>query len=150
VINLLSALLTPLIAITTTFIAVQQWRLERYKWRLAIYEKRFETYRAVVEFISLMCTAGDCSEKERVNFLQHASRNYFLFEPDIQGYIEELYKQSAEKSHLDQTILNSRAESQDAYRAQLAQKAANISRWFVGQFDVAKERFGEYLEIHQR
>ena len=147
VIELLAALLTPVIALTTAYIAVQQWRLERYKWRLAVYDKRFETYRAVVEFIG---TAGNCTKEERIKFLQAASRNYFLFEPEIQTYIDEIYKQSVEKSHLEKTILNTLGESQDAYRGQLAQKAADIDRWFVAQFDVAKRRFGDYLEMHER
>jgi len=149
-IALLSALLTPVIALTTTYIAVQQWRLEREKWRLAVYDKRFETYRAVVEFISLIRAAGDCTEEERIKFLQTASRNYFLFEADIQSYIEEIYKQSVEKSYLEKMILNAPGDSLAAYRGQLAQKAADISRWFGAQFDIAKTRFGAYLKIHQR
>lgn len=148
-IELLSALLTPVIAVTTTYIAVQQWRLEREKWRLAVYDKRFETYRTVVEFISLMCSAGDCTEEERIKFLQTGSRNYFLFEPDIQTYIDEIYKQSVKKSYLEKTLLTT-GDSQAAYRGQLAQQAADISRWFSAQFDITKQQFGAYLKIHRR
>jgi hypothetical protein len=146
----LSALLTPIIALITTYIAIQQWRLERHRWRLDLYDKRFETYRAVVEFISLMCTAGDCSNEERIKFLQTASRNYFLFEPDIQDYITEMYKQSLEKGNFERAILNSPGETQDGYRGMLANKAMEVHKWFASQFDEARERFGAYLELHKR
>jgi len=45
---------------------------------------------------------------------------------------------------------NARGEFQDAYRGALAKQSGDISRWFQAQFGVAKERFGRYLEIHQR
>jgi hypothetical protein len=150
VIQLLSALLTPLIAVITTLIAIQQWRLARLRWRLDLYDKRFETYRAVAEFISHICINGDCTKQERVNFLRSASRNCFLFGPDVQQLIDEIYRQSVERSHLEQAIQDARGQSQEAHRGQLAQKVSEIDRWFLAQLDVVKKCFGLYLEIHQR
>jgi hypothetical protein len=150
VIQFLSAFLTPLVAIVTTYIAVQQWRLARRRWRLDLYDKRFETYQAVMTFIGNMCLYGTCTDEERLTFYRRAARNRFLFDPDIQKYIDELNTKALEKAHLEQSIQNEMADPSGGVRGVLAKQSGEISHWFVGQFDVAINRFGEYLEIRVR
>lgn len=140
-------MLTPAIAITTAMIAVWQWRLERQKWKLALYDKRFETFRAVTEFLSLLCIKCPCEHKDEIEFLQKASRNRFLFHSDIQEYIELIYKKSVERNHLEKTIENSRGEKMTDYRGTLAAQSAEISHWFSDQFNAAEAKFAKYIAI---
>lgn len=119
-------------------IAVWQWRLEKQKWRLSLYDKRFETYRAVMEFVSLMAHQARCDHSDEIAFLQEASRNRFLFDPDVQDYVELIYKQSVEKNSLEQMLANSRGESATERREMLAEKSKELSEWFAEQFKVAE------------
>lgn len=50
-IQLLSALLTPVIAVVTTYIAIQQYRTSRLKFKLELFEKRYAIYQGVKKFI---------------------------------------------------------------------------------------------------
>jgi len=50
-IQLLSALLTPVIALVTTYIAIQQYRTSRLKFKLELFEKRYDIYQGVKKFI---------------------------------------------------------------------------------------------------
>lgn len=149
-IEILSALLTPIIAVTTTLIAIFQWRLERQRWRLSLYEKRFETFRAVSEFISFLCMHGPCEHKDEIEFLQKASRNRFLFGPEIMEYIDEIYKKSVERNYLEETIYNSRGDALTDYRGVLATRSGELSKWFSDQLQAVDEKFKEYLLITSR
>ncbi len=135
---------------TTTLVAVFQWRLEKQKWRLSLYDKRFETYRAVMEFVSLMVHQAKCTHADEIAFLQKASQNRFLFEADIQAYIELIYKQSVEKNHLQQALANSRGDSRLDHRKTLAEQSHALSLWFGDQFKVAEAKFGRYISITER
>jgi len=50
-IQLLSALLTPVIALVITYIIIQQYRTNRLKFRLEMFEKRYAIYQGVKNFI---------------------------------------------------------------------------------------------------
>ena len=141
-VDVLSSLLTPVIAVTTTWIAIIQYRLEKQRWRLDLYEKRFETYRAVGEFLSLLYTKGRCEHADEIAYLQRASCNRFLFDRDIQDYIEEIYEKSVKRNHI-------RAEI-DAGASNLALEAAELSKWFGKQFTVAESKFSKYISITKR
>ena len=47
--TLLSALLTPAVAVFGIFIAYRQWRLAQEKLKLDLFDKRFEVYEAARE-----------------------------------------------------------------------------------------------------
>lgn len=144
--DLLSSLLTPIIAVTTTMIAIVQFRLEKQKWRLALYDKRFETYRAVTEFLSLLCTQGRCEHADEIAYLQRASQNRFLFDQDIQEYIEEIYSQSVKRNHIQKEVDGAHSEM----AGHLALQAAELSIWFGKQFKVAESKFAKYIAITER
>lgn len=146
-IDILGALLTPMLAIVAAMIAIFQWRLERQKWRLSLYDKRFETYRAITEFVSFICISGHCSHDVEILFLQKAGRNEFLFGPEIKEYINEIYSKSLKKNQLHDAILTHRSESSDGMRGILAEQEGEIADWFAEQFNVVREKFAPYIAI---
>lgn len=50
--DVLSALLTPLIAAIAVYIAYRQFRVERLRLQHELYERRLKVYRAVQSFLS--------------------------------------------------------------------------------------------------
>ncbi len=147
IIQLSSALLTPLLAIVATYIAVQQWKLERQKWRLELYEQRFETYRAIVEFLSLISQEGNCDIPEAIIFLKRASRNKFLFDAGVQKYIESLYKRAIDLRTISKELKCSGSQDEQKF---LAEKELEQFRWFTSQFDIVDQKFGDYLRITKK
>lgn len=150
IIQTLSALLTPLIAISTAYVAYQQWKLARRKWRLDLYDKRFETYRVVTAFISLICRQGKWTDDEWWEFIRAANRNEFLFGAEVRGLIEQLRVKALRKTELEATIQTMLNEPNPDGRKRLAEEARETADWFGKQFDVAKALFGEYLSITER
>jgi len=54
IINLLPAILTPIITIVTVYLAVQQYRANKLKARHDLYEKCVEVYSSTLDFLTLM------------------------------------------------------------------------------------------------
>ena len=51
-VQIMQALLTPLIAIIATYIAYQQWNTNKLKLKLDRYERRLRVYQKIVELVS--------------------------------------------------------------------------------------------------
>ena len=60
--ELLSALLTPVIAVVATMIAIFQYRTERQRWRLDMFDKRYPIYLATMSYISAVVQKGDMTD----------------------------------------------------------------------------------------
>jgi hypothetical protein len=149
-IEILKSLLTPIIGITTVCILILQYKTARQKLKLDLYNKRFETYLTVKKFIALMCIESKCDESKRVAFFGQASQDSFLFEDNIQKYIELLAEKAAKKNQLDKQIQSLIGSNNQCGRESAAKNAEKIDIWFGDQFEKAKELFGEYLKITER
>jgi len=63
-VSVLSALLTPLIAIITTYIAYQQWQGNKLKLKMERYERRLRVYQEMVKMLK-QCANGEIREFSR-------------------------------------------------------------------------------------
>lgn len=99
--EILSALLTPLIAIITTYIAVQQYRTGRAKFRHELYDRRMAVYKAASKYLTLVAVNYDdgTGEGEKANEEKKAFREFdianaesaFLFDDKVVRYLNDIY-----------------------------------------------------------
>ena len=82
-VDLLAALLTPVIAIVTTYIAIQQYRANQMKLRHDLYDRRLQLYNAVAEFWSHVMREGTADRAQLTTLLQKTRESYFLFGKEI-------------------------------------------------------------------
>jgi hypothetical protein len=92
-VDILSALLTPTIALVTTYIAVQQYRRERAKFRHDLYDRRMTVYKATSAYLSTVTNYSrkDNAEEELRMFREFnraCAESYFLFNKEVVRYLE--------------------------------------------------------------
>jgi len=110
-INTLTALLTPTIALAVAWVSFQQWRTARAKLNLDLFDKRYAVYRGATEAIGEITRHGGCKNNASFKLMMNAwSESQFLFGPEVQHFLDEMLDviiaiQSAEHviedSHLD-------------------------------------------------
>jgi hypothetical protein len=138
--DVLTGLLTPCIAVVTIYIACQQHKIEKNKFKLALYEKRYAFYLTVMEYISQIVQAGDASNEEIMQFLRN-TKETFLFNDEIKKLCEQVYHQSNELHYLEKSI-NTTGDNQ-----KLVEKRGAIFDWFVKQLASAPKVFERYLRV---
>src|SRR3972149_6415938 len=96
ILEILSALLTPIIAVIGVIILIYQYRLEKFKWRLALYDRRYEVYLAITQHLSNIMAIHNVSNEELFNFLRKTRDKEFLFGKEIHEFIDQIYLKSVD------------------------------------------------------
>lgn len=143
-VEVLSALLTPAIALIALFIAYQQYRVNQFRLRHELYERRLRVYKAVQSFLSDIVREGGTDYPRCAEFYREASEAVFLFEPSVQEYIEEIYSKA-----IDLVAAKERLYPPDGSpglpvgdeRTQVSQAKADLLKWLVKQLSASKELF---------
>jgi hypothetical protein len=90
-IDLFSALLTPLIAILAVYIAWQQYRIQHKTFNGQMYERRHTVFKAFMSFFSEIMRDGRITYPRLAQFYAEASDADFLFRKSIADKREELH-----------------------------------------------------------
>ena len=90
--DLLTASLTPLIALVALYIAYQQWQTNRRRLEINLYARRLRIYQAVAKYISTVLTGLHPKLEVLFEFRQSTAEADFLFGPDIRDYLDDLFK----------------------------------------------------------
>lgn len=135
-------LLTPLIAGITVYIAWQQWQLNRQKYDFDTYDRKLRIYQRVVEMLRLIMKDPRPEIQDILNFGADTAEADFLFPDEISKYINEIYTHAA-KLHAARAQIRIDSPS---FRDEVTQE----EEWFLGQYDVAKEKFKKYLDLSGR
>jgi hypothetical protein len=142
-VDILSALLTPLIAMVTTYIAIQQYRNNRLKLRHDLYDRRLAVLKATNRFIMAASRSRGFTWDVLGEFGLSKAEAYFLFDQNIYGYLEGVYKRGLEILSLEYQRKQSVPEDEQGLIYQLR----DHQRWFSDQLDTLNERFAKYLSL---
>ncbi|MGE3968512.1 MAG: hypothetical protein AB7F08_09750 [Dongiaceae bacterium] len=91
-IDVLSALLTPTIALLGSYIAWQQWRLSRRRLTLDLFEKRYAVYSATRDLIGTVVAHGRVTDREAYEFLLKTSDSEFVCGAQVAEYLKRLFE----------------------------------------------------------
>jgi len=145
VVEVLSALLTPTIAIVATYIAYQQHRTNKIKVRADLYDRRMQVFNAVTDLLGHIEGAAAVDLDQLRVFLQKTRESYFLFGDEIPEYLNELYKAGVDLRHQTKKLFSDLPVGQE--RDRLADENGALVKWFFDQFEVAPKKFGKYLRL---
>jgi hypothetical protein len=137
--QIFQGLLTPVIAGITVYIAYQQWKVNKRKYDLDTYDRKLRIYQRVIEMLRLIMKDPRPEIQDILNFGADTAEADFLFPDEIAKYINEIYTHAA-KLHA------ARAQIQIASPS-FRDEASQEEEWFLGQYNVAKERFKKYLDV---
>src|SRR2546423_6552748 len=145
-IQLLSALLTPVIAVVTTYIAVQQYRTNRLKFKLELFEKRYAIYQGVKNFILSAVREANLSNDDFFKLNEETQDAFFLFDERVDKYIDELRSKGARLRYLNERLSDQRLPIGEE-RSKLAEEDAELNTWFGNQLLESKQVLKKYLRV---
>jgi len=143
--KLSQTVLTPIIAILAAWIAFQQHKTNRYKLRLDLYDKRFNVFHKLISFVSSAVQQGNVTDEQLNEFLRSTAYANFLFDKDIETYIDEMYHKGVDLHYMEKSIKELSGNKQK----EILDKREIVFNWFVKQFTESRKKFGRYLNFHR-
>lgn len=142
-IDVLSALLTPTIAILGSFIAWQQWRINRLRLKHELFDRRYQQFEATRDFLGTIMTRGHVHREEELKWIQATRGSRFLFDRRMATYFEEVFKKSTDLQALTAVFegLGGDESSRNFDRQQA------IKGWFMEELRNLERRFSPYLQL---
>lgn len=89
IIDALSALLTPTIAIFGAILTRRQWKTSQNKLKMDLFEKRYSIYKATNEFIVSIMSSGQVDDALLFKFRAATKEAKWLLNNDIATYLDE-------------------------------------------------------------
>ena len=148
IIDVFSALLTPVIAGVAVYIAWQQWKTNRQRLNLDRYDRRLHIYEEVIRILSLISRDAGASFDDLVKFRISVSEADFLFGPEIRKYINEIYRRGLNLARCNEEYKDRDQVRPENYDHKKVVEEMHIElRWLIEQFEPARDKFKKYLDI---
>jgi hypothetical protein len=143
-VTILSALLTPTIAIAGTVIATLQWRTAEKKRKQDLFDRRFAVFESARNLLQETQLQGAPSSEALRSFAIGTSGAEFLFDNKIGGYIKEIGSRAVQVRRGE-----ARAErmSDGDQRNRVIDDAANDTEWLLRQANVLEAKVKPFLQL---
>ena len=172
-IEILSGLLTPMIAIIAAYIAFQQYRsnkkqgklkleldtvnsqleknrvkLEEYKLRLGLYNKRYQIFDKTKKLLHKINQDAKIDLIDLRDFIFDTNESKFLFDNDISSFLVELKENANKLTHLTDDLknINHYQEGQVEKESKVERDSELIS-WFTYEYENIELKFDKYLNF---
>ena len=139
-VDILSALLTPTIAIVAVVIGFLQWHLHRAKLRYELFDKRYAVFDEIKTFLKLNIQNPCLSDTQCLEFLHETKGAGFLFSEDTEQLANELYKKAIDLQTFE-------AEAKAGNTAEHAKERNESKKWFLQQLRTIDSQFRSFLSL---
>ena len=138
--------MTYLIGLIALYIAYQQWKTNDLKQKWRLFDRRLQVYVEVDKFITTMINQPEMDLQYYLRFRSSVSEADFIFEEEIQSYIDEIYKRGLDlRKNLLQNSGQERPKDYD--NVNVTNNIQEETIWFSEQLKPAKEKFNTYLNV---
>ncbi|WP_276681052.1 hypothetical protein [Thalassolituus oleivorans] len=144
-VDILSALLAPIIAVIAVGIAVLQWKINRNRLKHELFDRRYEQYEAVRKFLASIMTSGQSKIEAQQEYLICTSGIEFTYSKELSEYLNENIWRPSIDLECTQAELNSLASSEE--RSHLARKAAELKKKLFKEMEDIDDVFRPYLHL---
>lgn len=138
VVPTLAAMLTPAIALLAAYIAWQQYKTNKNQFRLNLFERRSKVFDSTGKLIAVVLRTSRVAQADLEEFLWETKESEFLFGSDISAYLHELYGKAVDVHALENAV----------DQPQQIQRKDTL-KWFSGQGEEIKKKFGKYLGFQE-
>jgi hypothetical protein len=129
-------------------IANQQVELASIRLQHDLFDRRFAIFEATQKLLIEVLETSNVSDEGYSAFVQETRKSVFLFGKELSDYLGEM-RGNAVELHL--TVLKLTGETPlGEERNTLAASRAELSTWFVDQFDVLIDKFKSTLALDRR
>lgn len=147
IVEILSALLTPTIAVIAVYIAYHQFKVNKHRARIDLYEKRYNLYEQVLRLIQRMIDKDASPDEIIFEFRKDTSGAYFLFGDEIGGYLTTLCDNAIEVQLIEEQLSKLKLTKEQI--ADKKNQKKNLKRWFFTQFKESRKYFYKYLKFDE-
>lgn len=143
--TVLSALLTPTIAVLAAIIAYRQWRTAQNKLKFDLFDRRLAVYDAARSMILSVMTSGKAQGEELQKFVIGTRPAKWVLNADIADYLDkDIWRKLTELQMVDTELAplpvgDERAKNVHAQR--------DIKNWLMAQLTVLDEKFTPFLRL---
>jgi hypothetical protein len=131
---ILSALLTPAIALAVGWISYAQYRINRNKLRLDLWERRYAIFTATMTFVDRIVAEGDGRDEGRRDFDLGTHGKEFLFGKDVVNYLKLLRDKSVDLYGHRVSLHHETGLPRGPERDRASQENADLLIWFSDQY----------------
>ena len=144
-VDLLSALLTPTIAILGLTIAFLQWRTNSKRLRHELFDRRYEQFTVVREFLGSIMKSGKSKPEEQLKFLTGTRGMRFIFDKDIAEYVDKtIWHLAVELECLDSELVDLPVGEE---RSKNVRRQAEIKKQLYQELNTIEDKFAKYLQL---
>ena len=136
--NVLTGMLTPLIAAVVAYIAWEQYQINRRQYRLALFEKRLVIYNAVMLRLAEVVQLYASPLQDNIRFVRETRDHEFLFGPEVKLFIDQIYKHGNNLMTLQ------------AVQPRKPQDEADEVNWFNVHLTEARTLFFKYIDFTEK
>ncbi len=130
--DILSASLSPVIAVFAVWIAFQQKKINEERFKHDLFDKRYAMYESTKELFRHVLV-GDEIKRNNLDDYRYATKgSIFIFSSKTSSYLNEVYTNSLK---LNASIKNKNMDE-------------DLFDWFVSEFDQIDDRFMGELKIN--
>ena len=141
-IQVLSALLTPLIVAIAVYVARQQWRTAHTKFRRDYYDRRLPIYRAAMTLAAAAMTKGTVSNEGLRGFRIKTAEARSFYNDEIARFLEEIQQQGLEL-HICHKMM--KEAPTEAERQRYADGWSKCVKWFTDLPNEINAKFSPFL-----
>jgi len=172
-VQLLSGLLTPMIAIIAVYIAYQQYlsnkkqgeiklkldtdksqleknrlNIEKYRLRLDLYNKRYRIFDETKKVLHKISKDSKIDIFELRDFNFNTNESKFLFDDDISSFLDELQKNAIELNHLTDDLKNIILYPVGSNEREIkTNRDGELTSFFDNEYENIERRFNIYLDF---
>jgi hypothetical protein len=147
--NLLSGLLTPMIAVIAAWIAYQQMKNNGYKVRIDLFERRmriFESFRNSLVIIQRDASSREIDWQEYNFMLRQAS---FLLNDKLVKYLNEIDRRIHEMGISEYYLQGAGSLPVGEERSKVARENSEHLTWLINQFEPLEEKFSNFMKMNK-
>lgn len=148
-VEILSAALTPLIAIIAVYIAYQQYKVNHHALRNQLYERRHRVFEATMSYLAEIMRHGKTDYRRVAQFYAETSEAEFLFTEKVTNHLETLYQNGINLEELGDKLYPSDGSPgvTGDERSQATKRKADLFKWFYRQLSQTREIFRKDMKV---
>lgn len=143
-IDVLSALLTPTIALAGIGLSWLQWKLSRERYKHELFDKRWTIFLAIRDYMGEARTKRKVSEESNIAFLTATRGCRFLFNDEIDALVDETYGKVLRLNLLREDL---GSESRGLNRKRHLECLSELNDWLESEIKNLEKRFEKFLQL---
>ena len=143
--DVLSALLTPTIALVAVGVGLMQWQLNRARLKHELFDRRYDQYKAAIDFLHSISREGRPTSQAQIEYQFGTSGVGFLFSNEIEVYLHERVWCVAIDLECAQSQYEGATVGED--RSKYIREAGELKKQLYAEQKEIKNQFSRYLQL---